>query len=224
VTRLPNKAAADERGWPGHRDQGQASCAPRSRSPVWADTLGSETMQGESDRRNRLTRIIRWTARGWAVATVGVVLLLCMVEGLYPARPTEWIGLLLYPGGVCVGMILAWWREGLGGLEVDELRARVPEPGRRYFIRPDRRLQTPSEPQKSSSQPPAMPDPARTSAWPRRVGTGRLRPGGDRAALPSDPERSYRLDDLEEAQVTDRPSSLIRVPRDRCSSRRGIRH
>ena len=91
--------------------------------------MGSETMQGESDRRNRLTRIIRWTARGWAVATVGVVLLLCVVEGLYPARPTEWIGLLLYPGGVCVGMILAWWREGLGGLEVDELRARVPEPG-----------------------------------------------------------------------------------------------
>jgi hypothetical protein len=44
-----------------------------------------------------------------------VVLLLFVGEGLYPARPTEWIGLLLYPGGVCLGMILAWWREGLGG-------------------------------------------------------------------------------------------------------------
>jgi hypothetical protein len=44
-----------------------------------------------------------------------VVLLLFVGEGLYPATLAEWIGLLLYPGGVCLGMILAWWREGLGG-------------------------------------------------------------------------------------------------------------
>jgi hypothetical protein len=72
-------------------------------------------MEGESDRRNRLTLAIRWTARAWAVATIGVVLLLSVAEGLYPSRPVEWIGLLLYPGGVCVGMLVAWWREGLGG-------------------------------------------------------------------------------------------------------------
>lgn len=78
-------------------------------------TFEDETMESASDRRNRLTLVIRWTARVWAVAAIGVVLLLSVAEGLYPARPAEWIGLALYPGGVCVGMILAWWREGLGG-------------------------------------------------------------------------------------------------------------
>jgi hypothetical protein len=75
----------------------------------------NETMKGESDARGSLTLLVRWIARVWAVATVGVVVLLTLGEGLYPTRPAEWIGLLLYPGGICLGMILAWWREGLGG-------------------------------------------------------------------------------------------------------------
>ena len=72
-------------------------------------------MESESDGRYRLTQAIRWTVRAWAIATIGVVLLLSVGGGLYPATSTWWIGLLLYPGGVCLGMILAWWREGLGG-------------------------------------------------------------------------------------------------------------
>ena len=72
-------------------------------------------MDGESDARQRLTLVVRWTARAWALATVGVVLLLSVGEGLYPAGVGEWIGLVLYPGGVCLGMIVAWWKEGLGG-------------------------------------------------------------------------------------------------------------
>jgi len=72
-------------------------------------------MEKESDGRQRLTLVVRWTARAWAVATIGVVLLLSVGEGLYPAGIAEWIGLLLYPGGICVGMILAWWKEALGG-------------------------------------------------------------------------------------------------------------
>ena len=72
-------------------------------------------MESESDGRYRLTQAIRWTARAWAIVTIGVVLLLSVGEGLYPATSAEWIGLLLYPGGICLGMILAWWREGLGG-------------------------------------------------------------------------------------------------------------
>ena len=72
-------------------------------------------MKGESDGRGSLTLVVRWTARAWAVATIGLVLLLSVGEGLYPTGPAEWIGLLLYPGGICLGMILAWWREGLGG-------------------------------------------------------------------------------------------------------------
>lgn len=72
-------------------------------------------MAKESDGRDRLTLVVRWTARAWAVATIGIVLLLSVGEGVYPAGPAEWIGFLLYPVGICVGMILAWWREGLGG-------------------------------------------------------------------------------------------------------------
>ena len=72
-------------------------------------------MESDSDRRHRLTLAVRWTARAWAIATISVVLVLAVGEGVYPATLTEWIGLLLYPGGVCLGLILAWWREGLGG-------------------------------------------------------------------------------------------------------------
>ncbi len=72
-------------------------------------------METESDAGRRLTLAIRWTARAWAVATIVVVLLLSVGEGLHPAGAAEWVGLLLYPGGVCLGMLLAWWREGLGG-------------------------------------------------------------------------------------------------------------
>jgi hypothetical protein len=72
-------------------------------------------MKSESGGHDRLTRVIRWTARAWAVTAIGIVLLLGVGEGLYPASPAEWVGFLLYPGGICAGMVLAWWKEGLGG-------------------------------------------------------------------------------------------------------------
>ena len=78
-------------------------------------TSAGVAMESESGRTYRLTQAVRWTARAWAIATVGVILLLSVGEGVYPATWTEWTGLLLYPGGICLGMILAWWREGLGG-------------------------------------------------------------------------------------------------------------
>lgn len=62
-----------------------------------------------------ITRVIRWTARGWSIASMGVMLLLALGEGLYPSTPMEWVGLLFFPLGISAGMILAWWKEGLGG-------------------------------------------------------------------------------------------------------------
>ncbi len=64
-----------------------------------------------------MTRVIRWTARGWAVASIVLVLLFFVGEGFEPSqiKPREWVGLLFFPVGLCAGMILAWWREGLGG-------------------------------------------------------------------------------------------------------------
>jgi hypothetical protein len=72
-------------------------------------------MGHRSGEAGRLTLAIRWTARVWALVTIVIVSLLSVGEGVHPGGPTELVGLVLYPGGVCVGMILAWWKEGLGG-------------------------------------------------------------------------------------------------------------
>jgi hypothetical protein len=65
--------------------------------------------------------VIRWIARVWSVASVGFVLLMfvgsALAEGFNPAQFAfrELVGLSFFPFGVCLGMILAWRREGLGG-------------------------------------------------------------------------------------------------------------
>jgi hypothetical protein len=43
------------------------------------------------------------------------VLAFIIGEGDNPSGPNEWLGFLFFPFGISVGMILAWWREGLGG-------------------------------------------------------------------------------------------------------------
>jgi hypothetical protein len=64
---------------------------------------------------------IRWLARVWSMASIGFVLLMfvgsALAEGFNPAQFAfrELVGLLFFPFGVCLGMILAWRREGLGG-------------------------------------------------------------------------------------------------------------
>ena len=63
------------------------------------------------------TVTLRWIARVWSVASVSLLLFFVVGEGIHPTSPaaTEWLVLLLFPVGVAVGMIVAWWREGLGG-------------------------------------------------------------------------------------------------------------
>lgn len=68
-----------------------------------------------------VTLVIRWMARVWSIASVGSVLLMFigsgLAEGFSPAQLTfrDWVGLFFFPFGVCLGMIVAWRREGLGG-------------------------------------------------------------------------------------------------------------
>jgi hypothetical protein len=66
-------------------------------------------------RTQRLVSALRWTARGWSVASVGLVLAFIVGEGNNPSGRNEWLGFLFFPVGISVGMILAWWKEGLGG-------------------------------------------------------------------------------------------------------------
>jgi hypothetical protein len=61
------------------------------------------------------TLLIRWIARLWSVASILIILLLCVGEGIHYTGPMQWLGFLFYPVGVSIGMILAWRRECLGG-------------------------------------------------------------------------------------------------------------
>jgi hypothetical protein len=65
------------------------------------------------------SRALSWVARIWSLASIVFVLVFLFGEGLsgHGAQPTaaEWIGLALWPGGVAVGLVVAWFRRGLGG-------------------------------------------------------------------------------------------------------------
>ena len=64
---------------------------------------------------------IRWIARVWSIVSIGLVLLMfigsAVAEGVDLGKFTsrDVVGLPLFPAGVCLGMIVAWRREGLGG-------------------------------------------------------------------------------------------------------------
>jgi len=69
----------------------------------------------------RPVTVIRWIARLWSIASVGFVLLMFigsgLAEGFNPAQFAfrDLVGLFFFPFGVCLGMIVAWRWEGLGG-------------------------------------------------------------------------------------------------------------
>jgi hypothetical protein len=72
-------------------------------------------MEERIGRHARWVPVLRRTARVWSLASVGLVLAFIVGEG-GPSGPNEWLGFLFFPFGICAGMVLAWWREGLGGI------------------------------------------------------------------------------------------------------------
>ena len=62
--------------------------------------------------------VTRWLARVLSVIFIGIILLFFIGEADFsqPIRltPGEWIAVLFFPVGVVAGMILGWWREGVG--------------------------------------------------------------------------------------------------------------
>lgn len=66
------------------------------------------------------SKAIIWVARIWSLVSLGFVLLFLFGEGLngHGGGPTqgEWIGLALWPGGVVLGLGIAWFRAKLGGV------------------------------------------------------------------------------------------------------------
>ena len=60
--------------------------------------------------------VIESIARVGSIASITLLILLFMEEVFHPSEisPNEWAGLLFFPIGVMIGMIVAWWKEGLG--------------------------------------------------------------------------------------------------------------
>ena len=66
-----------------------------------------------------VTLATRWAARAWSGISILFVIISAAGETLGNQSPGpsghEWVGLALFPIGVCLGLALAWFREGLGG-------------------------------------------------------------------------------------------------------------
>jgi len=67
---------------------------------------------------NPLLTAVRWTARISSIPVIVVFLLMFFGEGFDPTKvkSIEWVMLLFGPFGFMLGMILGWWKEGLGGV------------------------------------------------------------------------------------------------------------
>jgi len=73
-------------------------------------------MRHLASRREIWVSAVRWLARVWSAVTIALVLAFIVGERSLPSRPSEWLGFLFFPFGICVGMIVAWKKENLGGL------------------------------------------------------------------------------------------------------------
>ena len=64
-----------------------------------------------------MNTILRWSARSLSILVLGVLLVFAIGEGLNLSRFTgrELLLFAFFPLGICVGMVVAWWREILGG-------------------------------------------------------------------------------------------------------------
>ena len=60
--------------------------------------------------------VVELLARVTSIASITLLLMLFASELLNPSEvaPRQWVGLVFFPLGVIVGMIIAWWKEGLG--------------------------------------------------------------------------------------------------------------
>lgn len=60
--------------------------------------------------------VIELLARVGSIASIALLVSIFMGEALHPSdiSSNEWAGLLFFPIGVTIGMIIAWWKEGLG--------------------------------------------------------------------------------------------------------------
>jgi hypothetical protein len=65
-------------------------------------------------------RILRWLARIWSLLSILLISILFLdhLDTLSWSRLhlSEWIGLIFYPCGIVLGLILGWFHEGRSGM------------------------------------------------------------------------------------------------------------
>lgn len=73
-------------------------------------------MKTQQDKNNmtakRSIAVLRWVARIWSIASVGLLCVFLLGEGPPPLT----VKTMMFPFGVMLGLILAWWFESIGGL------------------------------------------------------------------------------------------------------------
>jgi hypothetical protein len=60
--------------------------------------------------------IIELLARAGSIASITLLILIFWGEAFRPSEisATEWVGLVFFPLGVVIGLVIAWWKEGVG--------------------------------------------------------------------------------------------------------------
>ena len=73
-------------------------------------------MYSHKDESNFVLGLIEFLARVGSLASITFLVLLFQAEAFHPSRvaPREWLALVFFPVGVVIGLIIAWWKEGLG--------------------------------------------------------------------------------------------------------------
>lgn len=62
--------------------------------------------------------VVELLARVGSIASITLLVLIFMGDAFRPSEISrnEWIGLAFFPIGVVLGMIIAWWKEGVGSV------------------------------------------------------------------------------------------------------------
>jgi hypothetical protein len=62
--------------------------------------------------------LIKWLARLTSIVSITLMAMMFVGEGFRPSEISrnEWIGLFFFPFGVVLGMVIAWWKEGMGSI------------------------------------------------------------------------------------------------------------
>ncbi|HTI05074.1 MAG TPA: hypothetical protein VL549_07145 [Gemmatimonadales bacterium] len=60
--------------------------------------------------------MLRWTARLSSLAVIGLIVLFAFDGHSGKPTPVEMLGILFFPGLICIGFLLGWWREDVGAL------------------------------------------------------------------------------------------------------------